>query len=750
MSTEGTESRPVLSERTVLIVFLFVFLALLGIIAAIPVQLPTDGHEYLCTVASLIATHNLTFEREDALAAARLVSPETFLLDGPYDYNTKKNPWTGKPMWGSHTIYVSLIATPFVLLFKAKGFLVLNALCFAGMLWILYRHLRDSNALPAALGLAFACILLSGVPSYVFWINSEMLLMLCLFGAMYYGLRFKMYRAVVLLGIATAIKPPLVLVFLPLALWHFARHRSVKTVFVMGVLYAITLAPHLLYDALVLGRFGPIQLTGQAPEGLPEPGGHTSLLRLFRHMTPLRMWAFWLGPGTGALWFYPAIFWCGYRNRYPRWMAACVLVTAFAISALCIFPVNLISTGDGIRYATLVFPLFFFLAGTWKSSRLDWALMGVAAFLGGGLLIDATHSIRTPEWVYAKPLPSMVPAERWGVPIYPELLFHVGQRYPRDIAIDYVDDQNMLRNNVVQIMMRNAQPGEAVLRLLPVPDAETTTVHLGAIGGQCLEKEVPPGRVTTLFAPLSEEVLKKVSYPEWRLRSKKSALTARLRLYFSRMNLFSGTGELRWQERYHGGDLKFLYQVAAQLLNVYPSRAWILSTVAAEDLADTTAMNPLEIMNVNRPDVKVGWASDSFIEGRAALRIEAPVDSTTGPAAVVMKEAVSVSQPVSEELAAVEVSGFVRFQPEPRNPDDKTPAKGAVILEWLGADGAALKRDPAVAVTDQSPSEWQYLTKALAIPKNAVSARLEFNIEGRSATLGLDGLVLSWYKGRWD
>jgi hypothetical protein len=115
-----------------------------------------------------------------------------------------------------------------------------------------------------------------------------------------------------------------------------------------------------------------------------------------------------------------------------------------------------------------------------------------------------------------------------------------------------------------------------------------------------------------------------------------------------------------------------------------------------------------------------------------------------------MKEAVSLTEPPSEELAAVEVSGFVRFQPEPRNPDDKTQAKGAVILEWLGADGAALKTDPAVAVTEQSPSEWQYFAKALAIPKNAVSARLEFSVENRAATLGLDGLVLSWYKGRWD
>ena len=751
MSSEGTESRLVLNDRTVLMVFLFVFLALLGIIVAIPVQVPCDGHEYLCTVASLMATHNLTFEREDALAAARLVSPETFLVDMPYGHNTKKNPWTGKRMWGSHTIYVSLIATPFVLLFKAKGFLVLNALCFVGMLWILYRYLRDSNALPVALGLAFACILLSAVPSYVFWINSEMLLMLCLFGAMYYGLRFKMYRAVVLLGIATAIKPPLVLVFLPLALWHFARHRCVKTVFVMGVLYAITLAPHLLYDALVLGRFGPIYFAGQAPEGLAEPGGHTSLLRLFRHMTPLRMWAFWLGPGTGALWFYPAIFWCGYRNRYPRWMTASVLVAAFAISMICIFPVNLISTGDGIRYATLVFPLFFFLAGTWKSSRLDWTLMAAAAFLGGGLLIDATHSIRTPEWVYAKPFPSMVPAEQWGVPLYPELLFHVGWRQPRDTVVDYADNQNVLRNDVVQMMVRNAEPGEMIIKLLALTEAEPSSVRFGPIGGARLEKEIPPGRVTTLVFPITEDVLKKVSYPEWRSRAQKSALTARLRLDFSRLSVNSGTGELRWQERYHGGQIKFLYQVGPKLLNLYPSRDWIIQTLASEDISDERDTTAADIFGVSRPGVMISWNPNDLIEGLFSLRVEVPEpDSPKFLTVLTSKEAFSLDHPPDEGLTRVEVSGFLKVAPPVTVPAEKAPGRAAVGLIWQSTRGDVIAKSEVGSMPRAEAASWGYFVGRAEIPAGAASVRLVLSCEGSVRVLGVDDLIISWFKGTWD
>jgi hypothetical protein len=741
-----SETLRVLTDRTILTVLLFVFLALLGIIVAIPVQLPCDGHEYLCTVTSLIATHNLSFEQEDIRAAARLVSPETFLVDLPQGQNTKINPWSGKRVWGSHTVYMAFIALPFVLLFNAKGFLILNALCFVGMLWFLYRHFRDSNGLPAALGLASACLFLSGVPSYIFWVNSEMLLMLCLFGALYYGLRFKMYRAVFLLAIATAVKPPLVTVFFLLALWHFVQHRSVKTVLLMGVLYTIAIAPHLLYDALQLGRLGPFHLAGQAPKAIPGEAAS-----LFRQMTLLRLWAFWLGPGTGALWFYPAILWCTYRNRYPRWMAACSLAAALLISVMCLVPVNLISTGDGIRYATLAFPLFFFLGGTWKSTRLDWALMAVAAFLGGGLLIDATHSIRTPEWVYAKPFPSMVPAEQCGVPLYPELLFHVGWRLPRNTVVDYADNQNLLRNNVVQIMVRNAQPGEVIVKLLPIPQAESTTVRFGPIGGQSIEQEIPPGRVATLFVPITQDVLKQVAYPEWRPHPKESALTARLRFHFSALSVNAGIGELRWQQRYHGGQMKFLYQVGPRLLNLYPSRSWLIETLASEDILDQRETAPADIFGASRPGVAMNWNHDDSIEGLSSLRVQVPEPEDPKSLTVLMsKKAVSLGDPPEEGLTHIEVSGFLKVGPPATSPADKTTGRAAVGLIWLNNRGDAVGKPEVGSMSRAEAASWQYFLKRVEIPPGAVSVRLALSCEGSVRALGVDDLVISWFKDTWD
>ena len=72
-------------------VFLIVFLAFLGCILAVPIQLPTDGHEYIGTVGSLLHTHNMHFEPEDLDEALKFTSPETFFVDREIGQNTKRN-----------------------------------------------------------------------------------------------------------------------------------------------------------------------------------------------------------------------------------------------------------------------------------------------------------------------------------------------------------------------------------------------------------------------------------------------------------------------------------------------------------------------------------------------------------------------------------------------------------------------------------------------------------------------------------
>ena len=720
-----------------------IFLAFTGMVLSIPVQLPGDGHEYLGTVASLLHSHNMTFEREDLLNAAPYVSPETFFVDGPYGQNTKVNPFTGKRMWGSHSFYVALLAIPFVLVFQAKGFLVLNVVCLVLMLWFFYLHLRSHNNEAVSLCLALACVLLSGVPSYVFWINSEMILMAGLCGALYYGSRFKAYRAMLFLGVATAIKPPLVLVFFPLALWQYMHCRSIKPLLGMGLLFCLVGLSQVLYDVTQIGRFGTLRVPGAAPKAVAA-GAHS---RLLGYATPLRFWVFWFAMGNGTIWFYPALFWCMVRNRFPWWMFTALVSTILIISVACLLPVNLFSTEAGVRYATLLFPLFLFMAGRWKSSLLDWTCMALVAFLGGALAMDVTHNIRAPQQIFSKAYPSMYPVRHLGLSLYPEVFFHSGFRLPRDVVTDYCDDRWYLRNDIIQLALRNVTAGdEAVLKLLPDEDAPDATVTYGEYGGPQRRALLQGGRVTTLNIPLAEERLDLVAYPDWRGRSQVTAWTARIELALSQLHVISGVGELRWQTRYHGDVSAFLYEAGPVLMNVYPSRAWILQTLASEDLKDQTVHPPGGILAASREGMAVQWAPEDRVEGTAALRLGAPVSEDPRTFQVFMRDRIPLT-PVAQGLTHLEIEGFTKVQALQRHPTAQHQPKVSIVVHWLDAEGQPLQ--PIWVWSEGGTTGWQRHKRRIEIPEGAREALLSFNFEHGGGVALVDDVVVSWFQDTW-
>lgn len=734
-------------RRIVWLVPIVTFLALIGAIIPIPVQVPADGHEYLATVASLIATHNLTFEREDMIESARLASPETFFVDKEVGPNTRINPWNGKRVWGSHSIYMAFAALPFVLLFGAKGFLVLNALCFALMMWFLYRHFADCNKPAMAVSVSVFCLVLSGALNYVFWINSEMLIMAMLFGALYHGLRFHMYRAMVFLGIASAIKEPLVVLFFLLALWHFVNHRSLRTIVLMGVVYLVTLLPHLSYNFFVLGCFGVFRF-GTQPGSIG--GVSKSGAGILRFVTWLRVWTFWCGPGTGMIWFYPAIFWCLCRTRFPRWMTAATLLAAVMVSVICLVPDNLISTGAGIRYNALVFPLVLFLGGTWRSLRLDWILMGATAFFGGPLLMDSIENTRTPEGVFHRPYPSMIPAQHWGAPLYPELLYHVGFRLPRGTVSDYLDDQLYVRNNILQVMIREVDPGEAIFTMLPVVEAPPHTVRYGLVHGPQQTKELRGGQMSTLTIPMSSEDFVDVAYPEWRRTGKHAAPTARFKFKFSHLDVISDIAELRWQRRYHGGGYKFLHQVGPRLLNVFPSRDWILRTISVEELEDNLDQPAQALLTSDTPDVRIEWDSEDKTEGSASVRIVFPSQVQPGNTQVFTKDFIDVGHPLKGGLQEVEAGGFFRLESLQQQSHAKGSLRVGVFVDTFDANAVPLQRAWLVRPREDFGPTWRYFLGRASLPQGAVFARVGFLVKNGVGALKVDGLVISWYQTPWQ
>ena len=738
-----------------------VFLLLLGCVIAIPVQLPADGHEYICTVASLLTTHNMVVEQEDLLAAADMVSPETFFVDSLTAHNCKRNK-DGVWMWGSHSYYVSLLALPLVFLFGAKGFLLLNALCMMLALGWLYLHLREKNGGVTSFCLACACLLCSGALSYVFWINSEMVLFAALCGALYYGLRFRVVPAAILLAVATVIKPPLVLVFFPLVLWHLVNKRSLRAVLVMGGVFVLAGLPQLAY---YYKEFGHYQARDHSPErkaaeaetaakaadaAAESTPARPRALRMFKYVDGQRLWAYWLTPAAGFIWFYPAALWCLFRNRWPAWLLAALAGTAVLVSLGSLVPVNFLSqnTGAGVRYTIMVFPLFLFLAGTWKGAAVDWVGMGLVALLGGTALLDATHTAtKKPDETFAKVYPSLALVRDFGFGIHPELLFQCGARRPRDVVWDYCDNENYLRHERCELTIRNMEPGDAILKLWSGEGGPSGTATLRCVDDGSVSAELGPNQVTTLALPLEAGDLVPVTFPEFRSKrsTKRTVPVARLEVDLPRLVVRSGLGELPWQTRYHGAGRKFLYRAGPRVLNVYPSRDWILQTMASEDL-EGNAGQATEHVTASQEGVFASWDRIDKREGDAALRLRA-VTRTEPVLEVVRPEPVSLDTDLPAH-DTIEVSGWMKAITLEEAVAGKEGPQVAVMVKWIDAQDAVMKRE-AVWSRDEK-LDWSYVNVRRKVPDGAKKLSLGILLVNAKGMVKVDDLVVSWYKDTWD
>lgn len=762
------------------------FLGLLSTIASTSIQLPSDGHEYLATVTSLLATHNMTVEMADLEAAAASASPETFVgipdpdpkKDISIGQNAKRSR-QGEFMWGSHSFYIAVLALPFVALFGAKGFLVLNALCFVATLFLLYCHLLERNPHRVSFLLACACLLLSGAVNYVFWINSELILLALVSGALYFALRTYPLLGLVLLGLATAIKPPLVFLALPLLLWQLVQTRKpLRVLFVLLCFIAAGL-PQLGYFYHYYGgtqaRHHPkdfaerekLRAEGKLPtladltpeqqalrearlKELPERSESIVVRRFegwFKYISWERIWAFWYAPGTGLLWFYPAIFWCLLRNRWPWWLFSLLIGAALLMSFTSMVPVNLYSTQSGTRYAMFIVPVFFFLAGAWRGKALDWIGAALTMLLGGGLLLDATQNPREFEQLYRHTFPSMALVRNFGFTLYPEVLFQTGQRLDRDLATDFVDNQGYLRNEHTQFTARNVAPGNIIVRLNADSDFPGGAIAFRTPSQTLAAGALQAGRTTTIRVPVTEDDLMHISYPEYRFQRNDASPTVTVRARLHEMHPKLGSGELRWQTKHHAVE-QFVYQAGPQLHALYPGEDWIVGTLASESLESSPADWNTQIL-ATAPGVLVSEERDAIKEGDRALVLQNT--NTTTPR--------------------------IDLQLTPRFPLDGSPARYGFLecLGWLqsgpatplpGATGA-----PACTLTinffdqegyflhavtldkgrpDAAPeAEWRLLKKRVPVPEGAATCSLGLLFENTQTTLKLDDLVLSWFKDKW-
>ena len=733
-------------------VFAAVAIGLLGMVVSVPVQLPADGHEYLGTVVSLLESGSLKYDPADLEASAERISPETSFVHSDVGQNAKRNRW-GDRMWGSHSYYVALVALPFVALMAAKGFLVLNVVFFMAMLAAVYASLRGLNGRGTSLVLALALLFLSGVPAYIFFINSEMMLMAALAGGILFGLRFQAIPAAVLLAIATAIKPPLVLVILPLALWHFVHKRNWRTVAVMFIVFAAAGAPQLGYYFYNFGDYQSVDLSPERIALVEERreagaiGGLNPIERTTRYMSFDRFRVFFFSPDMGMLWFFPAMIWCVLRSGRPLWFTGIWLLTAVGVTLLTLSTPLLYTTDGGIRYATLVYPMLLFLPGRWRHGALDYAAMGFAAFFGTALVLDAAHTIRHPQQVMGKAFPSMAMARSAGVPIYPQTLYHTGRRWTRDTVFDYVDNEQFVRAKRVSLMVRNVEPGEIIVKLAAPSQYPDSTVRGCQYGGACGETVLSAGRVSTLLIPIEASDLMSVPYPEYFRQTSRSAQTARVELHFSELGLRSSRGDLRWQTRFHENPHPYLYPAGPRILAVYPSRDWILQAWASDGLdpAFDTELN--ERFDTSGPGVFLHLQEEQGIEGTGGLAIENRNESE------MLIEVLGANRGVLDTplrmYETLEVAGWTALtELVPVDAASETPLRVALFVRWFDAEGRTLADTPVWTYAESV--NLGYRSERVAVPEGAATMTLGLRFLNARGAFFVDDLTASWFKDVWD
>lgn len=696
--------------RGELLAFGCVFLILLGLALCLPYQLFGGATEHLGMAASMLRTHDLIYQREDLLACAEMIPPETYLPDARVGY-TKRNR-DGDHAWGVHSVYYAVLGTPFVAVFGGRGFFVLNAACFTLILALLYCRLREVNSWVVSFWLAAACVCLSPALSYVFWIQSEVVTMALLLGALFFGFRGKVVGTGLCLGAAVAMWPMLVLALAPILVWHFRTDDRCGRMLWAILIAGVALAPQVVYSFWQFGTLNPW-------------AGWMSA----RYIHVGRVIALWLDPAEGMLWFYPAIVWCLVRNRWPRPMLATLALTALAVSvSLCGTPA-LHTHQIGWRCCMLVFPFFLMMPGTWRGQWRDWAAVAYACFLGSTLLLDPLGG----SGIYHGRcnLPLKISA-LWGSPSYSERFFATPNRLSRDVAFDYIDSWHNVRKKRVQIQVRNAEEGALILKLYLTPGLKPGEARL-ALGGTEASAPLEEGRVATLTLPMDQR-----DFVDCIVQGRKVPV-ARLTLD-APLSVMSGEGELLWQKRYFVREGSFLYQAGPAILDVFPNAGWVLQTLGSAVLgAEHADYEPICSDATRLPAISMVKAD--VIEGVCAFMCRPSAD--VAPADFSALELPTVALPeIIAGLTKVQVTGWFKVTPAEES------KKAFIVVEWLKEDGEVVQRiDKPCGVGPDG--KWGYMHLQLNPPDEATHVRFAMGLRGPKGTLKVDDFVVSKYLAPW-
>lgn len=702
-------------DRIVVLVLVSALLMFLGMIAALPLQLFGDSLEYLGMAVSLLRTHNLTWERADLEGCAEVVPPETYIPDTERGHLVRKNV-RGVLVWGTHSPYYSLIALPFVAVAGAKGFLVLNSICFLAVLFLLYKYLCDKNSSTTAFVLAASLLSFSSALAYVFWIHTEILVFAALFCALYFGVRRRMLLAGIVLGIALAIRPMCCLALVPIGVLCITSRRDIILVSKVALAACIIAFPQVLYNYLQFGSWNSFK-------GWASP----------QLMSTRRVLAIWIDPAEGMIWYYPMVGWCVLRNRWPWYVMLTLIGTAIVISVTCTTAgPSLFSAQIGWRYCMMLFPFFLIMAGQWRSNRWDWAALTCSCFFGGVLLLNAVGN----SGVYMERFNlSGRMFELMGIPPDPEVFFSTSNNLTPDIAVSRYLDKNMnLRSKKTLIQIRNAEEGPIIVKLFSPLGRGGGQATLAARHGPSVRAELRDGKVATLALPLTEHDLIASTFPDLgatRVPVGRLVLTAP-------MKTTSGQWDFVWQKRWSAGGYRgFLYMAGPKLVAIYSPGSRILAAVASEEIGNHSETNAVQ-SEANGHTICGSATIDNvdFVEGTHSLSWSltdaAPGQTKRWP---LTTRLVAVPDKL-DPTEVIMVNGWIKYVP---HDEDARPIIGGT---WLNRDKKAISW--GCQQLQEQAGSWFLLRQRWKPVQGAAYLQVHLGVSGK-AKLHVDDLIVSRY-----
>jgi len=425
-----------------LLLYLFLIIPLGTLIAIAPEKsIPgffADEAVYLSMTMSLANDADLSWTRKDLENVCEIFP------SGPVGVILRKNV-DGSVVYAKPFIF-PLFATLFYLLLGIRGILVLNVLC----VWLILRWLSIhwgnsvSSVCFAAGALSFSAFL-----PYTLWFHPEIFTAFLISGFCYYWIdlskstsRNSLIGMAVCLSLATAIKPPLVLLGFPAA-WTLIKKRKARgliifilvllTVICLSVIWTGQINPYGGNRKIFLTQYpldSGIDVFGKGNKWSTENAGFHFSLNVF-------LWNllyFWIGKFSGIIWyFFPGVvtgFLALKQRDNPMGHQLMLMFIIIVIIQIILIPANYHGGGGalGNRLFVNFYPLLLFALPCLPKKRIMIGVLVFSAIFSSSFLIRPWISSYKPGEFTKSGLYNLFPVE-WTLtgafPIFEAEFYHV-------------------------------------------------------------------------------------------------------------------------------------------------------------------------------------------------------------------------------------------------------------------------------------------------------------------------------------